>query len=426
MARVIEIRAGWKENNPLIGHLYIESIRGEESQSFVYDINWLSNNISLILSPDIALTHGRQYPAQGRKTFGFLSDAAPDRWGRKLIELEKQAFSREQGRPVPRLLESDYLLRVSDQGRTGGLRFWENGVFLTEQEDAVPPITQLRELEAAVREYEDKRSAFSLRRLIQPGSSLGGARPKANVVDELGNIWIAKFPSKHDDVSVAKWEAVTNELAAKCGLKTTATKLIDFKSSGGIFLSKRFDREYSEGNARRIHFASAMTMLDTVDGAEEKNSYLYLAEKVEELSHEPAGDLRELWKRMVFNVCVSNADDHLRNHGFLLNASNSWSLSPVYDINPVPDASHLSLAISDTDKTIDLRLVLEVSGLFRVGKEESIELIRMIQRQVSQNWRRQATLHGIPKNEIDWMHPAFRESERDLAGKSLHPGLTIV
>lgn len=424
MERVIEVRAGWLKGDPLIGHLYIDGVRGEEIQSFAYARNWLEQDNGLTLSPDLSPTPGRQYPARGRQTFCFLSDAAPDRWGRKLIELERQEFYREREKAAPRLTESDYLLRVSDQGRLGGLRFSEHGVFLSQQGEEIPPITQLRELEAAVREYESKRSVVAMRRLLQPGSSLGGARPKANVIDEFGHPWIAKFPSRNDDFSVGKWEAVTNKLAEMCGLRTTQTRVVSLGDTGGIFLSKRFDRGYLDGNVTRRHLASAMTMLDTVDGAGDKDSYLYLAEKAEELASEPERELRELWKRMAFNVCVSNADDHLRNHGFLLNADHSWSLSPVYDINPVCEANHLSLAINDTDKTIDLRLVLDVCDMFRLSREDAVGIASAMQQKIARNWQRLAASHDIAKHEIEWMRTAFRETERNLGRSVVHPGGT--
>ena len=415
MERVIEVRAGWLQGAPRIGNLYIDQTKGTEVQSFSFDADWLTGHHQLSLSPDLAMSRGRQYPAGARNTFCFLSDAAPDRWGRKLIELEQISLAKEQGRAPRRLSESDYLLGIADEGRSGGLRFMENGRYLSTHGAPIPPITQIRELEASVKEYEKTRSVSALRRLLQPGSSLGGARPKANVVDQYDHMWIAKFPSRNDEFSVGKWESVLHQLAGKCGVNTPSTQMMECGESAGIFLSKRFDRYFKDGENHRLHFASAMTMLNTTDGAHDKNSYLYIADAIESLCADPANYLKELWKRMVFNICVSNTDDHLRNHGFLLKADDAWALSPVYDLNPNPDGVTMALNITTDDPTKDVRLALSVADFFRIGEQEAKEICGEMQKTIRDNWALLAKQNRIPQEEIKVMGEAFREAEREVA-----------
>lgn len=415
MERTIELRAGWLRDNPLIGHLYIEQNKGTESQSLAFCEDWVITHPRLLLSPELSSVSGRQYPVNGRNTFGFLSDATPNRWGRKLLESNHVALAKEQRRAPRRLTESDYLLGVADEGHSGGLRFMEHGRFLSTNGAPIPPITQLRELEASVKEYEKNRSVSALRRLLQPGSSLGGARPKANVVDQYDHMWIAKFPSRNDEFSIGKWESVLHQLAGKCGLNTPSTQMIECGESGGIFLSKRFDRYFKDGENHRLHFASAMTMLNTTDGAHDKNSYLYIADKIETTCGEPDKDLKELWKRMVFNICVSNTDDHLRNHGFLLKADDAWALSPAYDLNPNPDGVTMALNITTDDPTKDVRLALSVADFFRIGEQEAKEICGEMQKTIRDNWALLAKQSRIPQEEIKVMGEAFREAEREVA-----------
>jgi serine/threonine-protein kinase HipA len=311
-----------------MGLLHATPTRGKEVFSFEYDQAWLSGGQAQIIDPSLRLFQGPQYLPIGRENFGAFLDSSPDRWGRVLLKRREAQLAREQRRKERPLLELDYLLGVYDGHRLGALRFRiADGPFLDDNTElASPPWTSLRELEQASLLLEDKNAehdpAFSkwLRMLIAPGRSLGGARPKASVLDPQGNLWIAKFPSKNDTDDIGAWEGVLCTLAKRAGIRVTQGLCQRFGSKHHTFLSRRFDRT---DKGERIHFASAMTILERQDG-EEGASYLDLAEAIIKLGAHPARDLEELWRRIVFFVCVSNVDDHLRNHGFLLE-KNGWS-----------------------------------------------------------------------------------------------------
>ena len=308
-----------------IGELTIGSVRGRETWMFRYDDAYIDESRPMI-DPSISNSRGPQFP-QGGGMFGFLSDASPDRWGRRLI----------QRRDGPGLQESDYLLGVCDFTRQGALRVKEvpDGEFVAPgTEDAAPPWTTLRRLEESARHIDaddrGKEEEQWLEDLLRPGSSLGGARPKANVTAPDGSLWIAKFPSARDEWDVGEREYRTSRLARAAGLNVPETSRQKFSKAGTTFFSKRFDRV----GARRIHYASAMTMLGASDG-DGDHSYLEIAEFIAANSAAPEQDLHELWGRMVFSELVGNTDDHLRNHGFLL-TERGWRLSPMFDVNPNP------------------------------------------------------------------------------------------
>ena len=359
----IEVCAGWLEDIPVIGVCHIDHARGAEVFSFEYQKSWLAAHPGLMLDPELVQMTGRQYPAKNRPCFGFLSDSAPDRWGRKLME-RREAFDAEKEKRARRkLLESDFILGVHDEGRTGALQFrTDDGVFLSSREEmAAPPMTELRKLENASLEMEKNQNNAEkwIRTLLAPGSSLGGARPKANVVDADGSIWIAKFPSRKDTINAGAWEMVAHDLACRCGLDVPEAKLMRFSQFGDTFLSKRFDRTITDNATKRIHFASAMTMLGEQDGSSEQHSYLDLLSFLEENSADIELDSKELWRRIIFNLCITNADDHLRNHGFLLR-NDMWRLSPAYDLNPDYEQDRLSLSVDFNDPGRDLRNALEI------------------------------------------------------------------
>jgi serine/threonine-protein kinase HipA len=275
-----------------------------------------------------------------------------------------------------------------------------------------PPFTSLRTLEEASLRLEENDSlenpAFAhwLNLLISPGSSLGGARPKASVVDPQGNLWIAKFPSRKDDRDMGAWEAVVNELAVKAGLQIAEGKAKRFSQDYHSFLTRRFDRI---GN-KRIHFASAMTLLGYTDGTDATAgvSYLHLAEFIMRHGAAPDQDMEELWRRIVFNILVSNSDDHLRNHGFLLTPK-GWRLSPAFDINPIPRSTGLTLNISENSNALDVDLAREVAEQFRVGRERREKIIGLVSRTVGQ-WHHMAGRFGISRGEMETMEEAFPES----------------
>lgn len=420
MAIVIAVYADWAGMEQLIrlGHLYARRGAGREAFEFEYDAGALADKVLGMtqLDPRIALYPGRQHPAQGRETFGMFADASPDRWGRMLMQRRLEREKRAGAAPrTARLHESDYLLGVHDAYRVGGLRFRlaDSGDFLDNRHDAAaPPFVQLRELEAAslALERDEKNTAKMgdewLRLLIAPGGSLGGARPKASVVDPDGRLWIAKFPSVRDEHDVGAWEQVLHALAYACGLSVPESSARRFAHHHHTFLVQRFDRT-PEG--RRIHFASAMTLTGRKDGddAAAGASYLELARVLIDHGASPGEDLRELWSRIVFFMLVSNTDDHLRNHGFLLHPGRGWKLAPAFDMNPVPVSEGLQLNVSEADNALDLDLAREVAPYFRVAAKAAGEIIERFRAVVSQ-WRTIARKLRIPAREQERMAESFR------------------
>lgn len=409
MSKNIYVYENWQDEKPSkIGTLYVDMSKGKEIFSFEYEEEWLKKPFSLVIDPDLALYNGRQYAPVNKALFGVFSDSAPDRWGRVLMERREAILAKKEDRKPKKLLESDYLLGVYDGSRMGALRFSleDNGEFLSnDKEMAAPPWTSLRTLEEASRNFEKDETALNdkwLKQLIGPGSSLGGARPKASVKDVDGSLWIAKFPSKHDTYNNAAWEKVVHDLARLCGLNVPASKLEAFSKYGDTFLVKRFDRN----GERRIHFASAMTMLGKMDGESSTASYLDLASFLKMNGANPTEDLVELWKRIVFNMAVSNTDDHLRNHGFILQES-GWSLSPLYDVNPNPSGQYLSLSVSENDSSISLDLAIETSKYYGVPKSKAGTTAMEIVKVVQENWERLAKKYGIGHSSIENMRPAF-------------------
>ena len=397
----------------LLGKLYINLVKGSESYSFEYDKEWLQNtNCSVALDPALQPFGGRQFPAAGN-LFGLFADSSPDRWGRILMTRRERIIARWENRKPRKLNDGDFLLGVFDETRMGGLRFKDdpNGVFLSDDKEiSTPPWASLRTLEEASRQFEndeDIQTEKWLNQLLRPGSSLGGARPKANIVDPNGDLWIAKFPSRNDENNTGAWEKTVHDLAKLCGLNVPESKLETFSKLGSTFLVKRFDRQ----NGRRIHFASAMTLLGKTDGAgaADGTSYLEIVSFIKAGGANPQADLVELWKRIVFGMAVSNTDDHLRNHGFLLQ-KNGWVLSPLYDVNPVPYGDDLALNVDEYDSTISVDLAISAASHFGLDAQEAQAQARNICRTVQKNWETLAQKHGIPRGKIEDMRPAFRES----------------
>ena len=408
--KTIYVYENWLSEAPsLIGRLYVDTIRGGETYSFEYDDSWLKNPAAVMLDPDLNLYGGRQYPI-GKDKFGLFADSSPDRWGRVLMKRRERILADREGRKPNTLNESDYLLGVYDETRMGALRFAleEDGAFLSDDKDApTPPWTSLRTLEEASREFEKDERGLSdkwLKQLLKPGSSLGGARPKASVLDPDNNLWIAKFPSKHDEGNVGAWEKVVHDLARLCGLNVPESKLERFSSNGSTFLVKRFDRDGS----RRIHFSSAMTMLGKVDGAGagDGTGYLDMVSFIRSNGASPNEDLVELWKRVVFNMAVSNTDDHLRNHGFLLTNS-GWRLSPMYDVNPVAEGDELALNVSENDNRISIGLALETTRYYGINRFDAERIVSGILSTVKDNWEKIAKSYGLNRTDIEDKRPAF-------------------
>ncbi|HKT28988.1 HipA domain-containing protein [Dyella sp.] len=403
-----------------LGRLYIHRTAAREVFDFEFDEAVLKrlDLAGLKLDPRLGWYAGRQYPPQGQETFGALADASPDRWGRLLMRrrLERAQRAGVVDRNAP-LFESDYLLGVHDMYRVGALRFRRNdqGDFLDDQHDvAAPSFVQLRALEAASLALErDEHNTASeadqwLRMLIAPGGSLGGARPKASVIDPSGHLWIAKFPSVRDEHDVGAWEMVVYTLAKACGLNVPEALVRRFGSAHHTFLVKRFDRN-SQG--QRQHFASAMNLTGHQDGDDASTgaSYLDIAQVLMTDGANTAADLRELWSRIVFNLLVSNTDDHLRNHGFLLEPGRGWVLSPAFDINPVPQGHGLKLNISENDNAMDLELARSVAPYFRVSIADANDIIEG-QKQVVSQWQIIADSLGITAQEQRRLASAFSMS----------------
>lgn len=394
-----------------MGNLTVTPLKGKETFSFEYSNEWLKSGFSQMLDPDLQLYSGKYYPKDEKANFGIFLDSCPDRWGRVLMKRREAIMAKNEERKPKALLESDFLLGVFDEHRMGALRFklYENGPFLNDNKEmAAPPFSSLRELEHASLQFEEDNTEDPeylkwINILIAPGSSLGGARPKASVVDTNNNLWIAKFPSKNDDKDVAAWEMIAKELALKSGINMAQGNIQRFNNKYHTYLTKRFDRSEK---GERIHFASAMTLLGHKDGEESSGaSYLELAEFITRHGASVEKDLEELWKRIVLSICVKNTDDHLRNHGFLL-TENGWLLSPAYDINPNEYGQCLSLNISLDDNSLDTDLALEVAGYFRVENRKAEKIIRDTKNTVS-TWKTIAVKYKISKSEQDRMTMAF-------------------
>ena len=400
-----------------MGLLSMDRVRGKEVFSFEYDGDWLSGGLAQQLDPELQLFEGKQYLRDVRPNFGIFLDSSPDRWGRLLMRRREACYARREHRAETRLMELDYLLGVYDGQRMGALRFQEGvrDCYLNSDERlATPPWTSLRDLENASLRFEESdlqdndETLKWLNLLIAPGSSLGGARPKAGVMDDRGNLWIAKFPSRSDQEDAGAWEIVLHELARKAGLRVPEATIGKFSSRYHTFMSRRFDRTPS---GKRIHFASAMTLLGYADGANAVTggSYLELAEFVMRNGSDPEADLAELWRRIVFNICVSNTDDHLRNHGFVLSPANGWALSPAYDMNPNPQGNGLTLNISENDNRLDLDLALEVTPSFHLKVSHAKEMLEGI-RLVVKQWRKEASRQNISKAEQEKMSLSFQRA----------------
>lgn len=412
----IEVYSDWGDMPTHLGILRVSAGRTEQIFDFAFDDDALADPIlaKQTLDPDLGIFSGPQFPKVGRSIFGVFKDSSPDRWGRTLI---RRRFDRDKRAGlVPkdaRLGESDYLLGVHDVFRSGALRYKRtaDGPFLDDRDvSAAPPFVRLRELEAASRGIEsdangdDPATDAWIRLLLAPGASLGGARPKATVADVEGNLWIAKFPSVRDTWNVGAWESVLQTLAMRCGLRVPVSEARRFTNNDHTFLVRRFDR----GKAGRIHFASAMTLTghDDGDDASSGASYLEIAEVISSQGAAPNEDLIELWSRIVFNVMVSNTDDHLRNHGFLLTPNGGWRLSEAYDMNPVPASTGLCLNIDETDNALDVDLVRSVAPYFRIKDARARAIIDRIAQAV-RAWGEIAESLGIKRSEQNDMADAF-------------------
>ena len=402
----------WLKEPRLVGELSFESLRGSDSYGFCYSNEWLKDYGSLFLSDDLNNYPGQQYTAPGKDIFGCFSDALPDRWGRTLINRREQILAKEENRPVRRLSSFDYLIGIEDFSRMGAFRFKEsmNGEYINASEVLrIPPLTDIRELIAAsseIEKSEDENRLPEMRwiaQLVQPGSSLGGARPKASVIDENRILCIAKFPSRKDDYDVGLWEHFSHLLAKKAGVNAAETRVISTSDKYHTLLSRRFDRR-EEG--KRIHFASAMTLLGLNDGnnANTGHGYLDIVDFILQNCTNVEDNLQELYRRVAFNICVGNTDDHFRNHGFLLTAK-GWTLSPAYDMNPSLN-EYQSLLINSSNNKSDLNELLNSCEEYMLQKQLAQQIISEVLNAVKK-WRLLATRLGIVKSEQERFATVF-------------------
>jgi len=402
----------WLKEPRLIGELSYESLRGSDSYGFCYSNEWLKDYGSLFFSDDLNNYPGQQYTTPDKDIFGCFSDALPDRWGRTLINRREQILAKEEKRPVRRLSSFDYLIGIEDFSRMRGFRFKESmdGEYINASETLrIPPLTDIRELIAASSEIEKSEEENQLpemrwiAQLVQPGSSLGGARPKASVMDENKNLCIAKFPSRKDDYDAGLWEHFSHLLAKNAGINAAKTRVISTNDKYHTLLSQRFDRR---ADGKRIHFASAMTLLGLTDGdnANTGHGYLDMVDFILQNCTNVEDNLKELYRRVAFNICISNTDDHFRNHGFLLTAK-GWTLSPAYDMNPTLNEYQSLLINSHTNKS-DLNELLDSCEEYMLPKETAWQIIAEVLDAVKE-WRALATRLVLAKSEQDRFAAVF-------------------
>lgn len=398
-----------------VGRVWVSG-KGRETATFEYDTGWLTNPERFALEPALPTGVGPYHTLEGRTLFGALGDSAPDRWGRTLLTRAEARRAKAEQRTPRTLREIDYLLGVTDEIRPGALRFsrMPNGPFLAQSDDTgAPPLVNLpRLLTAADRVQLKKDSDADLRLLLAPGASLGGARPKASVRDSKGTLFVAKFSSPSDDVHVVRWEAVTLALAQAARLEVPNWRLTPV-GTRDVLLSQRFDRQES----KRVPFVSAMSLLNAGEG--EHRSYVEIAEAIRQHGVAPRSDLPALWRRLVFNILVSNLDDHLRNLGVLYERP-GWRLAPAYDLNPVPlEVKPRILETSvdiNGDNSASLDLALPAAEHFDLRASAARSVAGEVARAVGR-WRQTAKKKSIPLDEIDRMESAFEHEDSSKARK---------
>jgi serine/threonine-protein kinase HipA len=394
-----------------VGTLYRHDVRTDLAPSFAYDPAWLQSGRAFMLDPRLELWDGEQHPPDKSAAFGIFMDSAPDRWGRVLMERREGAAAAREGRKMRRLQEMDFLLGVQDFTRVGGLRFRasSDGPFLDNSANAAPPVTSLPELayiskrveEPGVERLPEYERWLSM--LIAPGTSLGGARPKANFTDDSGGLWLAKFPARDDRYDVGAWEYVLHRLAAKAGIRVPPSRMEYFSDRYATFCVARFDRL----NGRRRMYASAMTLLERQDG-EAGASYLDLIEFLSDNGAQDSidADLRQLFRRVVFNLLVGNRDDHLRNHGFFREPT-GWRLADAFDMNPNTSKFEHALMLDGTSAAPSVETVLATADLYRLGDAEAQSIVEEVTAVVA-TWRDEAAGQGLSNLELQLVESAFQ------------------
>lgn len=394
----------------LVGILSAHQARGRKAFSFEYDKEWLKRKGQRLIDPDIEFYSGQQFP-NNKENFGVFLDSMPDSWGRTLMKRREAQLAKVNETKAKTLYDIDFLLGVFDETRMGAFRFKldPNGDFLdNDTEKSTPPWSTVRELQQAVVHYENDQENEAINKwlklLIAPGSSLGGARPKANIIDENSELWIAKFPSKNDTIDKAAWEFLTYRLAINAGVEMAECRMEKVSGQYHTFFTKRFDRIGTD----RIHFSSAMTMTGNNEDTIRDNpaSYLDIVEFIQDNGCRVDENLAQLWRRIVFNIAVSNTDDHLRNHGFILN-DDGWKLSPAYDLNPSIDKDGLALNIDMHNNALDFDLAKSVGEYFRLNDSQMDSIIAEVLTAVK-DWESIAKEIGVSRAEQELMRSAFR------------------
>ena len=400
-----------------VGRLWVRAARGKESASFEFERAWIADPVHHAFGPALPPTAGAFHSGEGRAMFGALGDSAPDRWGRRLIARNEARRARDAGRASRAPREVDFLLGVSDITRQGALRFSrrDGGPFVAEGgPDAVPPLTSLGELLAAARALEDDADSLAadsaVQLLLAPGSSLGGARPKASVRDRDGSLAMAKFPESSDRSDVVRWELVMLTLAKRAGIEVPQARL-ELAGKTPVLLVGRFDR----AGERRVPFLSAISLLDANDG--DARSYVEIADAVRRIATRASLEGPHLWRRLAFNILASNFDDHLRNHAVIHDGA-GWRLSPAYDLNPVPRSANervLSTAIGlDGDTTASIEVAVAVADEFLLPPGDARKIAGEVARAI-RRWRDVARRVGIGAEEIGRMETAFEHAEAEVA-----------
>lgn len=389
-----------------IGILGYEHVRGKDHFVFEYSREWLKKHGGILLSGDLLNVPSLQHPRSNDSVFSFVKDSFPDRWGRLLLDRRERLIAQSEGRPKRMLTNYDYLIGIEDFTRMGGIRYKseDSEEYINASEKyLVPPIESLRALCDACHEIElaEERNELPdqrwLDQLIDPGTSLGGARPKANVIDTDGKLYVAKFPSKKDLENTELIEHFSHRLAATAGISVAKTRTIKISKDRDLLLSERFDRS-SEG--KRIHFASAMSLLGLDDGAGSStgNGYLDIVDFILQGCVDAGKNLRELYRRVAFNVMFGNTDDHFRNHGFLL-TSKGWTLSPAYDINP-GEKSYQCLLIDQYTEESDIKSLLSACNNYMLEEQEASGIIEEV-RTAIKDWRKTATALQVPTKILE-------------------------
>jgi serine/threonine-protein kinase HipA len=408
----IWVYAHWQgmKDPQCIGKLTAQQAKGKKAFSFEYDKQWMNSKAQLLLDPDIDWFSGPQYP-NAKENFGVFLDSMPDTWGRMLMKRRSAQIARAEEKSAPTLYDIDFLLGVYDESRMGALRFKTDpeGPFL--DNNAILPTphwAKVRELQHAAELMEtnadDEHIQQWINMLIAPGSSLGGARPKANILDDQNHPWIAKFPSNNDGIDKAAWEYLAYRLALNAGIQMAESRLEKIAGKYHTFFTKRFDRTGGE----RIHFASAMTMTGNSEDSvrDRPGTYLEIAEFIQYSGSNITADLEQLWRRIVFNIAISNTDDHYRNHGFIIR-NNGWYLSPAYDINPSTDKAGLALNIDMDNNALDFELAKSIGSFFQLSSNQMRSIMEEVKTAIHP-WKKMAMEIGIPRAEQEKMAAAFR------------------